>query len=880
MGGFGGAVKLTGESEYRKALSQITQSLKLVSAEMKATASMYDAGDKSLKDLKKDSDMYKNVLEQNKTALANMKDQLSRMIAEYNKNVSAHDDLVDSYNKEKAKLDEIGRTLGTSSNEYKEQAQKVADLSTELSSSEKALDSEGKAINDLRIKTANAEATMESTTDAVDKLGDETEDSGKQADKSAKGGWTVFKGVLANLTTDVIKGALNGLKNLTGALVDMGKQAVSSYAEYEQLAGGLEAMFDSGGKEGQEALQKAMENTKNAWKDLTMSENEYMQSFASTYPLMKGDIDDVNEAIDTTHRLMTLNSDLANTFGYDMSTAQNAINWALKGNFTYLDNLNIGIKGTKEGFLETAKSVGYMVDSVDELTSSQILDILEKTADQFGVLGKTQEEALKTIQGSTKMTRASWQNLLTGMADDNADFYGLMGNFTDSLMAMLKNIMPRVKNFISGLAVVVGEMLRTLVPELIQMIPSLINDTLPILVETVDTGIREILKVLPTVLESLQSFLPTVLESFLNMIPLLIDTGGQLLMALITGISEKAPELTAMIPSLLLTLVQTITRNLGLLIQAGIDLLDSLLTGIIEALPELLSYLPYMLERICSSIMDNLDLILDAGIQLLLALIDGILEALPQLIEMLPDIIIQMVNKLLSMIPKIIEAGVQLLTSLVSNLPTIIQKICEALPRLILGIVNGILDNLPAIINAGITLFVSLVKELPTIIKLLLQAVGQIIMSLLKGLLEALPKMASVGLDLIKGLWNGIKNAGEWLWGKIKGFFKGITDKIKNFLGIHSPSKLFRDEIGENLALGLGEGFEDTMKDVSQDMQDSIPTSFDVNSTLNGTGSGGALDYYSMVNAFKEALGDMKIEMDDHEMGKFVDQTVSQLIYV
>ena len=99
---------------------------------------------------------------------------------------------------------------------------------------------------------------------------------------------------------------------------------------------------------------------------------------------------------------MTLESDLANTFGYSVEEASTAINWALKGSFNYIDNLNLGIKGTQEGFLEAAHNAGYRVDDVKELTSSDILDILEKTADQYGVLGKTAEEAMKTIQGSTK----------------------------------------------------------------------------------------------------------------------------------------------------------------------------------------------------------------------------------------------------------------------------------------------------------------------------------------------------------------------------------------------------------------------------------------------------------------------------------------------
>jgi len=89
------------------------------------------------------------------------------------------------------------------------------------------------------------------------------------------------------------------------------------------------------------------------------------------------------------------------------------------------------------------------------------------------------------------------------------------------------------------------------------------------------------------------------------------------------------------------------------------------------------------------------------------------------------------------------------------------------------------------------------------------------------------PKLAEAGLNLIKGLWQGISNAGAWLWEKISGFFGGVMDKIKGFFGIKSPSTLFRDELGKNMALGIGVGFEEQMNQVSKDMQNAIPTSFD-----------------------------------------------------
>jgi phage-related protein len=143
-------------------------------------------------------------------------------------------------------------------------------------------------------------------------------------------------------------------------------------------------------------------------------------------------------------------------------------------------------------------------------------------------------------------------------------------------------------------------------------------------------------------------------------------------------------------------------------------------------------------------------------------------------------------------------------------------------------------------------------------------------------------KIGEIGLNLVKGLWNGIKDATGWVLEKIKGFGKSILNGIKNIFGIHSPSTVFKEEVGKNLALGVGEGFADTMADVSADMQSAIPTEFDANISTNmGVASAAShtSTYDMMVSAFKQALTEVKVVMDDREMGGFVTNTIERVVY-
>lgn len=435
------------------------------------------------------------------------------------------------------------------------------------------------------------------------------------------------------------------------------KNAVNNYAEYEQLTGGVKSIFGET-EEGLKSVAKVTENANNAWKDLTMSQNDYYKNFTSTYPLMKNDIEDQNEAIEQTNRLMTLESDLANTFGYSVEQASTAINWALKGSFNYIDNLNLGIKGTQEGFLEAAHNAGYMVDDVKELTSSDILDILEKTADQYGVLGKTAEEAMKTIQGSTKATKAAWTNLVTGIADDNADFDKLVDDFVNSISAMLDNLIPRILTATEGL----GELI------------------------------------------------PKLIEVLMNHLPEIMETGQNILNSLLQGIVENIPQMTSTITQIILSLVDFIIQNLPMILQAGITILLELIKGITQALPDLIPTMVQVIMDMVNILLDNIDEIIECGIELLVALTEGIMEALPELIARLPEIIIKIVSKLIELSPELWSASLRIIMALAEGLIKYVPEMISRIPEIIKSMIDAFRQGIGDFVNIGKNLLEGLWK--------------------------------------------------------------------------------------------------------------------------------------------------------------------------
>ena len=250
MAGFGGAVKLTGESEYRAALKQITQNLKEVSSEMKVVTSLYGKNDTSTAALTAKQDVLNKKLTEQKNKLSTLKAEYKAMQTQYDANAKKHDSLVKTYNEESAKLKQLEMTVGTTSDEYKQQEKVVAELEKELMKSSAAQSANEKSMSQMRIEMNNAEADINKTTreldsledalnessEAGDDLGDAMEDAGQSAE-SASGGFTVMKGILADLASNAIQMCVSAMKDFVTQSIETGKNFDSAMSEVSAISG-------------------------------------------------------------------------------------------------------------------------------------------------------------------------------------------------------------------------------------------------------------------------------------------------------------------------------------------------------------------------------------------------------------------------------------------------------------------------------------------------------------------------------------------------------------------------------------------------------------------------------------------------------------------
>nr|DAK82284.1 MAG TPA: tail tape measure protein [Caudoviricetes sp.] len=273
--------------------------------------------------------------------------------------------------------------------------------------------------------------------------------------KDSENKTSTFADVLkANLASGAI---IAGVKKLAGVVADVGKAAYTSYARYEQLAGGAQLMFG-------DAYDFVAEKARNAYKTVQMSQNDYLQQvngFATGLKTALGG--NVQAAAELADKVITAEADVVAATGNSQEAVQNAFNGIMKSNYTMLDNLQLGIAPTKEGFqqlidkvnewnAENGEATSYTIDNLADCQAA-LVDYIEMQ----GLAGYAANEAAGTIEGSTASMKAAWQNLATGMADSNADMEGLTKDFVDSVFTAGRNIIPRVQQIVTGVRTATAE---------------------------------------------------------------------------------------------------------------------------------------------------------------------------------------------------------------------------------------------------------------------------------------------------------------------------------------------------------------------------------------------------------------------------------------
>jgi len=336
--------------------------------------------------------------------------------------------------------------------------------------------------------------------------------------------------------------------------------------------------------------------------------------------------------------------------------------------------------------------------------------------------------------------------------------------------------------------------------------------------------------------EGIGGMLTSLVEKFTEMVPLLLEVITTVIPTVITAIVEALP---AVIDAIVQVVPQLITALLGMLpmlLESLITMAAQIINGIAAMLPDIVAAVVAIVPQLITALLDNLPLLLEAAITLLMAIVEAVPVIVTALVDALPQIIDSLVEFLLNNIDIILDAAITLLMAIVEAIPQIVTATARAMPKIITTIISGIVNALPQMAAKAAELFGKLIGAAGDLLKQLPGKMLEIGASIINGIgsflgnvgtkageifttiwdaIKSLPEKAlSLGRNLVEGIWNGISGAASWLWDQIVGFGGDVVNWFAGVFGIHSPSRVMRDEIGKMLGLGMVEGIEDSREAV------------------------------------------------------------------
>lgn len=720
-----------------------------------------------------------------------------------------------------------------------------------------------KLFGTIAVQNAEANRGIDETADKAEDAAGKIKDLGDEGDKSeSKLGKAFSK--MGSAAVAVGKTIATGLAVASTAVVAVGKAAISSYADYEQLVGGVETLFD-------ESSATVIANAQNAYKTAGMSANEYMETVTSfSASLLQSLGGDTQAAAEKADMAITDMSDNANKMGTSIEMIQNAYNGFAKQNYTMLDNLKLGYGGTKEEMQRLLDDASKLSGIEYDISSySDIVDAIHVVQNEMGITGTTAKEASSTISGSLSSAKASWQNLLTGIADGNQDVGGLISQFFDSIVTVADNIIPRIAQVMETLP----QLITDLVPKLLGKVSEIIDTLLPVVVDGAVSLLNAIVQVLPQLVTSILNALP----------------------ALISGIEQVFYAIVDALPQLMTVICEALPVLIPQLVNALVNMIVYLATHIAEIIQPLIDNLPEIIISIVDALMDNLPALIEGCV----ALVIGIVQAIPQiimaLIEALPTVLQSILEGLWNALPLLLEGIISIVGeigiaiwdilsgfftalgewfgSLWESIKTIFAPVVEWFGNLFSTIWDAIVsvfstvgtwvyDNIIApvanfftelwntIVNAFHTVidpWIEIVKRIATIIyDNVIVPIKDFFVNLwndIVGVFSAAANWFTTNIsepikNIFTGIWDKLKTGASSAWNGIKNVFGSVADWFKNIFSKawQAVKNVFSTggKVFEGIKDGIVKAFKTVVNAIIRGINKVIKVPFDgINWALN-----------------------------------------------
>jgi phage-related protein len=591
-------LKIEGEAQFKKSLSEINQSFKILGSEMNLVTSQFDKQDKS-------------------AGALTARNQVLR------KEIDAQKDKVETL---EAALQNAASSFGE--NDKRTQAWQIQ-------------------LNNAKAALNGMERELTDSTNGADELGDELAESGKSAE-DASGRFEKLGGILKGIGAGmgVVVAAAGA------AAIKLGKEVIEQFSALEQNLGGSEAVFGTYAA----SIQKTGEE---AYKNLGVSQSEYLATANKMGALFQGVGVDQQKSLELTEMAMQRAADMASVMGIDTSAALEAVTGAAKGNFTMMDNLGVAMNATSVQAYALSKGLAFTWNTATQAEKAEVaMQMFFENTQQYA--GNFSREATQTVSGSIGLLRAALSSFTAGLGNADADMTNLTQNLADAFQSVVANITPVLQNIVAALPAATGAILASisgLLPMLLEtvtvlfsqmltMILSLLPELIPAAVSAITTIAGALIDNLPLLIsaaiemiasivqgigEALPALIPAMVEAVLLICETLLKNMDKVLSAafsivkgLAEGIIRALPKLIEALPKLITGIINFITQNLPMLVTMGIQLTVQLALGLIKAIPQLIAALPQIVAAILNGLGQSVSSMVEIGKNIVGGLWEGI----------------------------------------------------------------------------------------------------------------------------------------------------------------------------------------------------------------------------------------------------------------
>ena len=654
---------------------------------------------------------------------------------------------------------------------------------------------------------------------------------------------------------------------VSAVVIKTTKDAVSSFAEYEQLVGGVDTLF----KDSSAQVQKYAEN---AFQTAGMSANEYMSTVTSfSASLLKSLGGDTDKAAQIADMAMTDMSDNANKMGTDMASIQNAYQGFAKQNYTMLDNLKLGYGGTKsemERLLADATRISKVKYDIRNL--SDVYSAIHVIQTEMDITGTTAKEAMTTISGSAGAAKAAWQNVLTTIAGGGPGLQTAVDGLMTTVFGgpsgggLLNNLLPVVKTTLEGIGSFIAKSAPMILPRVTDLVTSLlpglitattsiltaITDQFPTLIKAVTKIIPEVIKSdnLPSLFKAASSIISTLISDISTELPDILAMGGEIILQLGAGIIKNAPQLLTSAVTGVQNFISGITGKLPEILKTGGNVVTTMLSGISEKMPGVIKAFTDAMSNIVRaignafpSISDGIARIVSATTPIVTVvasnftkLADTVARAIVDIVKSIAPYtpaITSMVSIVASNIPKIVHEFTGLVDSIGSTITKIVKVLAPYTPA-ITQMLTTVTQNLPLIIDSFSGLL-SNVKPIINSIADLITKIGDTVVNIVDSIGSNLGLIVDAFSAFNVSLATPIKAIGDAISGMVNAISGGIVainDSISRILD--KLAGVF-DSIG-NAAVKAGEGFK-TVTDAAVNLANNTSV-LDLAASLGAVASG------------------------------------------